>query len=283
MVLLISALFSILIGILVFLIVSPVADGANNAKNMFVNKTQTTLGDLFLFIDIEKIILLSISLILLVSLVLFIATRSFFLTLVVAVVLVFVPTFLLKLLKKRRKNTIIQQLPDFLLNVSSAMSVGMGLNQAIELTSNEEGGPIKQEFDLFLNELRLGVSYDESLDNLNQRVDSIEMELVVSAMKISREVGGNLSAVLKRLSTTLRTKIEMEGKIKTLTAQGRMQGIVMVCLPIFIGIVLCFMEDTAPYMIQIFTIWYGWLTLAFLFCMLGIGYFFIRKIVNIDV
>ncbi|GAA6136305.1 type II secretion system F family protein [Arenicella sp. 4NH20-0111] len=283
MVLLISALFSILIGILVFLIVSPVADGANNAKNMFVNKTQTTLGDLFLFIDIEKIILLSISLILLVSLVLFIATRSFFLTLVIAVVLVFVPTLLLKLLKKRRKNTIIQQLPDFLLNVSSAMSVGMGLNQAIELTSNEEGGPIKQEFDLFLNELRLGVSYDESLDNLNQRVDSIEMELVVSAMKISREVGGNLSAVLKRLSTTLRTKIEMEGKIKTLTAQGRMQGIVMVCLPIFIGIVLCFMEDTAPYMIQIFTIWYGWLTLAFLFCMLGIGYFFIRKIVNIDV
>lgn len=280
---LISALFSILIGILVFLIVSPVSDGANNAKELFVNKTQTTLGDLFLFIDIEKIVLLSISLNLLISLMLFITTGSFVLTLIVAILLTFVPTLLLKLLKKRRRTTIIHQLPDFLLNVSSAMSVGMGLNQAIELTSTEEGGPIKQEFDLFLNELRLGVSYEESLNNLNHRVDSIEMELVVSAMKISREVGGNLSAVLKRLSSTLRTKIEMEGKINTLTAQGRMQGIVMVCLPIFIGIVLCFMENTAPYMVQIFTVWYGWLTLAFLFAMLGIGYFFISKIVNIDV
>lgn len=280
---LISGLFSLLVAILVFLIVAPLIDSASRARNVFVSKTRTTLSDLFLFIDLDRIILLSISLILLVSLLLLTFTGSIALTLIIAVVLVFVPSVSLRVLKKRRKETIVKQLPDFLLNVSSAMSVGMGLNQAIELTSNEEGGAIKQEFDLFLNELRVGVKYEEALDNLNSRVGSLEMELVVSAMKISREIGGNLSVVLKRLSTTLRKKIEMEGKIKTLTAQGRMQGIVMVCLPVFIGVVLFFMEDTSEYMVQIVTQWYGWLTLAFLFIMLGIGYFFIRKIVNINV
>lgn len=283
MIILVAALFSALVIILVFLIVSPIIEGGGNAKNQFVDKTKTSLGDMFLFIDVDKIILVTISLILLVSIMVFLVTGSLALTLVVAVLLSFSPNLLLKFLKNRRKNTITNQLPDFLLNVSSAMSVGMGLNQAIELTSNEEGGPIKQEFDLFLNELRLGVSYEDSLDSLNERIGTIEMQLVVSAMKISREVGGNLSAVLKRLSDTLRKKIEMEGKINSLTAQGRMQGIVMVCLPIFICIALLTMDDTSKYMYHIFTKWYGWLTLAFLFSMLGIGYFFIRKIVNIDV
>jgi len=174
-------------------------------------------------------------------------------------------------------------LPDFLLAVSTTMRVGMGLTQSIEASANEEGGALKQEFNLFLNELRLGVNFDDSLDNLNTRMDALELQLVVAAMKISREVGGNLSDVLKRLSDTIRTKLEMEGKVKTLTAQGRMQGIVMVCLPVIVCIALFFLESTKAYMGQLFSEWYGWLTLLFLGFMLSVGYFFIHKIVNIDV
>ncbi|RBP51378.1 type II secretion system F family protein [Arenicella xantha] len=280
---LVALLFSITIMILMYLVVVPLFDSANRAKMQFIDKTKMSLADMYLFIDAEKIFILSLALIFLVSLILFVATRSFVFTAMAASLLSFAPTLLLRVLKSRRKEAFVNQLPDFLLSVSTTMAVGMGLTQSIEVSAREEGGPLQQEFDLFLNELRLGVNFDDSLDNLNLRMDTQELQLVVAAMKISREVGGNLSDVLRRLSDTIRTKLEMEGKVKTLTAQGRMQGIVMVCLPIFVGIALFFMESTKLYMGQLFTEWYGWLTIAFLVVMLSLGYFFIHKIVNIDV
>ncbi|MFQ3243399.1 MAG: tight adherence protein B [Arenicella sp.] len=281
--LLIAALFSILIIILVFLIVAPLIDGANDAKNQFLSKTKMGLADIYLFIDIEKLLVISLSMIFLCSLIVYLLTQSIVLVVLLAIFTALLPGIMLKVLKRKRVTEFTNQLPDFLLSVSSSMSVGMGLNQSLEISSREEGGPMQQEFDLFLSELRLGVSFDDSLDNLNERIGTLEIQLVVAAMKISREVGGNLSDVLRRLADTLRTKIEMEGKVNTLTAQGRAQGIVMLLLPIVIGIALLFLDSTSEYMMHIFTKWYGWLTLIFIAVMLSIGYFFIRKIVNIDV
>lgn len=279
----VALMFSLLVIMLMYLIVVPLFDSATKAKSQFVSKTKMSLADMYLFIDAEKIFILSLALIFFVSLILYLMTQSLVVTAMVAGVMSFMPSLLLKILKKRRVEKFVNQLPDFLLSVSTSMAVGMGLNQSIEVSAKEEGGPIQQEFDLFLNELRLGVNFDDSLDNLNKRIDVQEMQLVVAAMKISREVGGNLSDVLRRLSDTIRTKLEMEAKVKTLTAQGRMQGYVMVGLPIFVGAALFFLESTEAYMGQLFTEWYGWLTLAFLGFMLSLGYFFIHKIVNIDV
>lgn len=281
--LLVAFMFAVVAAILVFLIVEPMIEGATRAREQFVADAKMSLADMFLFLDLERLVTFSIAAIFVVTLILFLITGSLVLPIIVAILLSFSPKFTLKFLKQRRKQTITNQLPDFLIGVSSSMTVGMGLSQALEVTSKEESGPLGQEFDLFLNELRLGVTFDDALDGLDSRIDTEEIKLVVAAMKISREVGGNLSEVLKRLSETLRTKLEMENKIKTLTAQGRLQGIVMVGLPIVVGISLYFMESTHIYVVQLFTEWYGWATLAFLTAMLSIGYFFIRKIVNIDV
>lgn len=280
---LVPLLFGVMVMMLVFLVVEPMFEGATKAKDHLLSQAKTSMADMFLFIDMQKIVTLSLAMIFLITFFLYLLTGSVVLPIIAAIILSFSPGFVLKVLKKRRKVSITNQLPDFLSGVASSMSVGMGLNQAIEVTSQEEGGAIRQEFDLFLNELRLGVQFEDSLENLMDRVDTQEMQLVVAAMRISRDVGGNLSEVLKRLAETIRTKIEMENKIKTLTAQGRMQGLVMLCLPILVGIALYFMESTHIYMVELFTRWYGWLTLAFLCVMLFIGYFFIRKIVNIDV
>jgi tight adherence protein B len=105
--------------------------------------------------------------------------------------------------------------------------------------------------------------------------------MVISALRISREVGGNLADILESLADTLRRKHTMEGKIDALTAQGRMQGIVMTCLPIFLIFVLNFMEPEA--MAPLFHTFYGWIVLGIVGVMEAVGYVFIRKIVNIDV
>ena len=134
---------------------------------------------------------------------------------------------------------------------------------------------------LFLREQRLGVDFNEALSNMLTRMPEQDFKLVVAGMQISKEIGGNLSETLERLADTLRKKIEMEGKINSLTAQGKMQGVVMTGLPIFIGVVLYHMEPT--HMARLFTEPVGWLVCLIVAVMLFIGYKFIKKIVTIDV
>ena len=98
---------------------------------------------------------------------------------------------------------------------------------------------------------------------------------------LSREVGANLAETLESLAKTIRAKLQMEGKIRSLTAQGKMQGIVMAGLPVFLIMILNFMEPEA--MAPLFHAWYGWITMAVIVVMIAIGYHFISKITNIDV
>ena len=105
--------------------------------------------------------------------------------------------------------------------------------------------------------------------------------MVTAAMKISREVGGNLSEILESVASTIRRKREMEGKIRALTAQGKLQGIVMTLLPFGLGITLYQMEP--EHMSRMFNEPMGWAALGSILLLVTLGYIFIRKIVNIDV
>ena len=132
-----------------------------------------------------------------------------------------------------------------------------------------------------LAEQRLGVDFDVALSNMEKRMPVPDFVLLVAAMRITREVGGNFAEILESLSHTLRRKHEMEGKIKALTAQGRLQGIVMACLPLGLMGALTKMEPEA--MAPLYDTGVGWLVLLVVFVMIILGYAFIRKIVNIDV
>ena len=105
--------------------------------------------------------------------------------------------------------------------------------------------------------------------------------MFTSAMRISREVGGDLGEVLDTLSATLRKKAAMEGKIQALTAQGKMQGLVMTGLPLFLGLLLFLLEPVA--MAKLFTTVYGWVLLSVIVVMEVLGYIFIKKVTTIDV
>jgi tight adherence protein B len=155
------------------------------------------------------------------------------------------------------------------------------LAQALELLVSETKGAVSQEFDLMLRELRMGVSFDVAVLNLHRRIPVTETQLVAASMRIARETGGNLAEVIERLAETLRRKIEMEGKIRALTAQGKAQGWVMALLPLFLAYVLSLMEP--EHMARLFSEPIGWGVCTLVIVMEFIGYKFIKKIVSIDV
>ena len=154
-------------------------------------------------------------------------------------------------LEKKRRETLRSGLPDTLAQIAGGLACGRGQrSSATQVMVQETQGPIAQEFSLFLREQKLGLTLDEGMDNLAERVDLEEMDLIVTAVQISRELGGNLAEIFERLSATLRRKLEMEGKIRALTAQGVLQG---------------------------------WIFLAIIFVLSLCGAMMIRKIVSIDV
>jgi tight adherence protein B len=151
----------------------------------------------------------------------------------------------------------------------------------MSMVVNESAAPLSQEFSMVLRAQRLGMSLDDALHGMGQRLDMEDMDLFVSAMTIAKDVGGNLAEILERLAATLRAKAAMEGKIRALTAQGRLQGWVVGLLPLVLGMVLCAMDPDA--MRPMFTTAYGWGVLAVIAILLSLGGFFIRKIVTIDI
>lgn len=161
------------------------------------------------------------------------------------------------------------------------MRAGATFLIAVETLVEETSGPISQEFSLLLREQRMGLTLAAALDNVAERVQTEEMDLMVTAAQISRELGGNLADIFERLSSTLRRKLEMEGKIVALTSQGKLQGWVVGLLPFFMIAALTVVEPEA--MQPIFTSLLGWCFLAVIVVMEILGAITIRKIVNIDV
>ena len=165
--------------------------------------------------------------------------------------------------------------------VSPAMRAGASFTTALDSLIQESSPPLSQEFSLLLREIRLGVDMETALNHIEQRIPLEDFRLLLSAVRISREVGGNLAENMDKLAASLRSKLAMEGKIQSLTAQGRLQGIVMSLLPMVLVAVLMKLEPTA--MSMLFTTKIGWAVLALVLIMQVLGFLAIRKITDIDI
>lgn len=277
----IAVLISIAAGIFVWVGAQLFYQAAKKYHETYTQKTKVKLADLYLFIDPSKILIFNVIIMLLAFIFSGLILGNYYVAIIIAIVAAFLPQLLYKILTKRRQKLFLEQLPDLLLATSTSMKAGSSLNQSLEGVTAEASDPIAQEFELFLRELRVGVDFNAALDNLYHRMPLIDFKMIVSGMQISKSIGGNLADTLERLASTLRRKLEMEGKIDALTAQGRAQGIVMTLLPIVLGYGLYLME---PEQMSIFwTHWLGWALMAVIAIMLSLGYFVIQKIVNIDV
>ncbi|HQR03484.1 MAG: type II secretion system F family protein [Proteobacteria bacterium] len=250
-------------------------------KETLTHQASTTLADMFIFLDPQKMFRYNVAAMVLLPGAIWLFTANPVFTTATLVVTYVLPKYYVAMLRQRRLKTLEKQLPDALLMITGAMTAGASLNVAIESMIKESRPPVSQEFELMARELRMGVDFDSALKNMEKRNPIADFALVIAALRISREIGGNLAEILNALADTLREKQTMEGKIASLTAQGKIQGVVMTGLPLLVMFGLTQLEPVA--MAPLFNSWVGWLTLTVIGIMETMGYFFIRQITRIDV
>ncbi len=173
------------------------------------------------------------------------------------------------------------QLVDALIMASNALRVGLSLPQALDIVAKEMPAPVGQEFALTLNEHRMGKNLDDALSDMADRIPSLDLAMVVNAIVILRETGGNLAETFETVVYTFSEREKVKDKISTLTAQGRVQGVILMAMPFVLGYLLNWVNP--EYMQPLFTTALGWILLAFMLLMLLAGGLLIRKIVSIEV
>jgi tight adherence protein B len=253
---------------------------ANGTRHL-ANEVEQSLADVFVFVSRQKAAAATLGAMVALPALALMLSGNALVALMSLPFVWFVPRKLLGWMRARRMRTLERQLPDMLLMIAGALRAGASLPIALESGVQESVPPISQEFDLLLREIRLGIDLDVAMRNIEKRIPVPDFMMVTAAVTISREVGGNLAEALESVARTLRDKLQMEGKIRALTSQGRMQGIVMTCLPLFVMMVLRMMEPVA--MAPLFTTPLGWGTLAVIAVMEFLGYRSIARIVRIDV
>lgn len=254
---------------------------ANRYRDTVLDSTSVKLSEMFIFMDTAMLSRISVVATVFVPLLLMLVTGNLLLAVGGATVCLFGPGLVHKRLKAKRRTRLIRQLPDTLDALVGALRSGMSLPQALALLAEQLPTPSSQEFGLVVRKLRMGVALDDVLEELEQRIESQEYTMFTTSMRIAREVGGNLTESLERLADTMRRKLTMEDKIIALTSQGKIQGIIVGLLPLFLMWVLSIMEPDA--MAPLFNSWLGYGVLAVIFMLEFVGFIFIRKIVRIDV
>ena len=187
----------------------------------------------------------------------------------------------ISILIKRRRDAFTEQLGDCLTTVANALRAGYSFQQAMDVVSREMEPPISTEFRRVMTDITMGVALETALEQMNKRVGSADFDLVVTAVLIQREVGGNLAQILDIISDTINERIRMKREINALTAQGRLSAWVLIALPIFMAI-FCWTFNKDQMMVFV-TEEVGRYAIIFAILMEIFGYIVIQKIVDIEV
>ena len=189
------------------------------------------------------------------------------------------PILYMKNKQKKRRDMFESQLSDALMIASNCLKSGLTFNQAMDTISNECDDPIKSEFKRTVNEITFGSSQDDALEAMAERVKSEDFNLVVSAVSVQRQTGGNLSEILDTIAGTIRERYKIKGEIKTMTGQGRVSGIIIGVLPIVLLLVMSLINKDL--IMTLFTTMIGKILLVISICLETIGAIIINKIVTI--
>jgi tight adherence protein B len=277
----ISVVIALAAGMLTWLAIDVGGGTLKRYRSSFTERTGFQVREFFLFIDPRQLFVLNLVGIAFGALLTWLLTGSALLAVAAAAVLTLAPRVAYAQLRKRRMRRFEYQLPDALMMLAGGMRAGAGFGSALTQLVQEVPAPLGQEFALMLREQRIGVTLEQSLNNLAHRMPTQTTILVVSAMRIAAETGGGLAETLERTAGTIRSRLQMEGKIGALTAQGKLQAWVVGLLPVLLALVLGKMEPAAMDML-----WHtrvGWATLAVLVVLEAMGVYVIRKIIAIDV
>lgn len=179
-----------------------------------------------------------------------------------------------------RQRTIAEQLPDVLALLSSGLKAGLSFPQAIDNVAKRANPPTSEEFARVVREMQIGRSPELALKNLVRRLESEDVDLVITAVIINAQVGGNLARILDGIQGTIRERVRVEGQIAALTAQAKASGLIITALPFALALLLYFVAPA--YFQPMLSTTVGWILVALCLISIAIGNFFIRRIAGID-
>jgi tight adherence protein B len=207
--------------------------------------------------------------------------QNFFVAVIFGGLAYFAPGFYVKYRQRRRSKALNGQLGDTILLLSNALKAGYSFAQSMATIARSAPAPMSDEFNRAVREMNLGITVDEALDHMNQRIQSEDFDLMVTAVQIHRVVGGNLAEILDTIAFTIRERIRIHGEIRTLTAQARASGYIITALPFVLVAILTVVSPT--YILPLFREPLGWFFLTLSLVMMAVGYSVIRRIASIEV
>jgi len=210
-----------------------------------------------------------------------------------AVIGLLVPMLFVRAHEQRRRAKFIRQLADALMLLTNSLRSGYSFLKGLELVAKEMEDPISKELHRMQREVSLGATVEEALLNLGRRVSSQDMDIVISAYLVQKDVGGNLTEIMEKVAETIRERLRIQGDIRVLTAQGRMSGFVVGMMPIVVFLAIYFFSSREyfaplwepPVAMQLFgfDVTWGMVVLAAALALQLLGFLMIRKIITIKV
>ena len=219
---------------IIFLELAPLVSGkVRTIQEKHLAHTEKQLDTMFIFVQRRKLLLMFTLVPLTLAMLGFAISGNPIGFLAGVLVGLVVPLLGLRVMAMQRRAKLESQLVDAVMILSSSLKGGLSLVQSIEVLVEEMGAPISQEFGVILRENKMGITLEESLTRLHERLKIEELTYLVGSLLVARETGGDLTKVLSRLATTIRDNRRLKDSIKTLTLQGKLQGIIMSALPFF--------------------------------------------------
>ena len=286
-----TALFAVAFGLLAWVLLSAFSEGAIAYAGEYSDTTSRAFEDIFLFVPARRIAeagwALAAMAFLLLAGILFNPDKPAFMVagLALGTVAAFgafqLPRQLLAVMRERRRRKFNEQLVEALGQMANALRAGFSITQAFESVAQNAEKPIAQEFRVFLQQQRVGIGFSAALEALDRRVGSEDLDLVCSAVEISRRTGGNLTEIFDKIALTIRERMRIERRVMTLTAQGRMQGMIVGAMPFAVGIGMAVMRPDI--MMPFLRTPQGLAAVAAVLVLVALGAIVIRKIIRIDV
>lgn len=192
-----------------------------------------------------------------------------------------IPKNVMQGLWEKRCNRFVDQMVDGLTIMANGVKSGLGLTQSMERVVSNLSGPIAQEFSLVLNKIRLGMSVEDALNELGDRIPRQDVQMFVTAVNILKETGGNLAETFSTIVITIRERQKVEKKIQAMTAQGLMQAVIITLVPFVLLIIFLVIDPN--YVKPLFTTPLGVVALIIMLGLQVIGGVTMKKIVTIKV
>ena len=241
----------------------------------------TQLARANVILTVGEFISVTVILIIAASALAYLLSRDVIITAGVSILAFVIPRVYIAALRGRRLRAFNNQLSDTINLMVNGLRAGYSVMQSMEAVSREMDEPIGTEYGRVVQEQQLGLSLEQALANMLRRIPSDDLDMMITAINVQREVGGNLAEVLDAISYTIRERIRIKGEIRALTAQSRWSGYIISLVPIILSGVIYVINP--QFMSLLFTNTCGWMMLTFAVVGIVVGYFIISKIVDIEV